>query len=96
MARGGCCSYSKEGTVTIALLLLAADDPESKVWCLAVEETGYLLDDVLGFSLSHSVSEHLPGPECSTLQPLPTQSPGVHSHKESLQYRLCSCYMSIR
>ena len=30
------------GTVTIALLQLAADDPESEVWCLAVEETGYL------------------------------------------------------
>ena len=107
------------GTVTIALLQLAADDPESEVWCLAVEETGYLLDDVLGFInvrtvidvnsvwgasncrntkpifVCHSVSEHLPGPEYSTLLTLSTESPGVHPHKESLQYHLCGCNMSV-
>jgi len=47
MAQGGCCCYSKEGTVTIALLQLAADDPDSEVRCSAMEETRYLLDDVL-------------------------------------------------
>ena len=49
MAQGGCCCYSEEGTVTIALLQLAADDPDSEVRCLAMEETHYLLDDVLGY-----------------------------------------------
>ena len=46
MAQGGCCCYSKEGTVTIALLQLAADDPDSEVRCPAMEETRYLLDNV--------------------------------------------------
>ena len=56
MAQGGCCSYSNMGTVTIALLQLAADDLESEVWCLTVEETGYLCWDSLMFHC-HSVWE---------------------------------------
>jgi len=46
MPQGGCCCYSKECTVTIALPQLAVD---SEVWCPAMEETRYLLDDVLGY-----------------------------------------------
>jgi len=49
MAQGGCCCYSKDCTVTITLLQLAADDPDSEVRCPAMEETRYLLNDVLGY-----------------------------------------------
>ena len=48
MAQGGCCGYGKESTVTVALLQLAVDEPDSEVRCLAMEEAGNLLDDVGG------------------------------------------------